>query len=114
MYPQGQPPPQAGWGALDIFVDYFALQWMLAFVTPVVEVDGYALPKPWGRHVIPLAPGMHQLRVYYPYMFSAQSGLAVAIQGLPVYAGMATMARYSAPFWQFSGGDLFVSGTRPL
>jgi hypothetical protein len=106
--------PQAGWGALDIRLDYFALQWIKSFFTPTVEIDAYPIAKPWGRHLITLAPGTHQLRVWYPYMFFSQSGMAVAFQGLPIYPGMATMVVYDAPFFSFSSGSLAIVGTRPM
>lgn len=112
---QGGPPQygmqQAGWGYLDITLDYFPLQWIKSFVTPTIEIDGYPAQKPWGRHVVPLAPGNHHVRVHYPYLFISQSGLAARV--VPIYAGMATMARYEAPWFSFSGGTLNVLSTRP-
>ena len=112
---QGAPPQygtqQAGWGYLDITLDYFPLQWIKSFVTPTLEIDGYPAQKPWGRHVVPLAPGNHHVRVHYPYLFISQSGLAARV--VPIYAGMATMARYEAPWFSFSGGTLNVLSTRP-
>jgi len=73
---QGGPPQygmqqQTGWGYLDITVDYFALQWAMAFVTPVIEIDGYPAQKPWGRHIVPVAPGNHHLRIHYHYMWNS-------------------------------------------
>ena len=114
MQPYQQQPLQAGWGALDITLDYFFMQWIKAFCTPIVEIDGYPVPKPWGRHVIPLAPGVHRLRVWYPYLFLSQSGMAMAWQGLPIYAGGATIVRYDAPWFSFSSGTLAIVGTRPM
>jgi hypothetical protein len=115
-YPQPpqQPEIPADWGALDISLSYMPLQWVLEFVSPIVEIDGYKLPKNWSRHVIPLAPGQHSLRVYFPYLFQSECGLITAPQGVSIYSRTATGVKYEAPWFMFSAGTLVPVGTRPL
>ena len=39
--------------------------------TPRIVIDGNVMLRPWGVHSIPLEPGMHQVRIYFHYLFTA-------------------------------------------
>lgn len=116
MGPGGYPPAQgqqaAGYGAIEIHLDFFFLAWILFLVTPVVEINGQRFPRSWGRHRFDLPAGQHQIRAWFPYMFMDQCGPATVVA--PVYPGHVTRLAYQAPFFMFSSGDMTVVGTQPI
>ena len=97
-------------GQLDITTSFNPLQFILAAVTPTIEIDGQPQKRPWGRHVIDLWPGQHHLRVWFDY--HGRSGVAEVPFG--IWAGHATMVRYASPFFVTSRGELQMLGSRPM
>ncbi len=116
MFGAQSPPPQGigsgQWGSLEILLDYFALLWDRALVTPRIAIDGYWSHRPWGRHSIPLLAGEHWVRVCYPTLFGSEAGPAQC--AFAIYPGTVTMVRYDAPFFRFSNGTIRVVNTRPI
>ena len=41
-------------------------------------IDGELMQRPWGTHSFQLAPGMHNVKVYFHYLFMSTCGLAQA------------------------------------
>ncbi|WP_157250694.1 hypothetical protein [Nonomuraea typhae] len=54
---------------LVIDMKYHWSAFMLALFTPVLLLNGHAVPVRWGRNEIPLAPGQYHLRIHVPYLF---------------------------------------------
>jgi hypothetical protein len=76
-----------------------------ALVKPKIVVDGQEVPDSgWGRTVIPLPPGHHEVHVHTPYLLPRRVGLAdctVAVQ-----PNEWVELEYKAPVWNFSPGAL--------
>ena len=106
----GAQQPQGG--QLDITTGFNPMQFILHGVTPVIEINGQPAPRPWGRQIFDLWPGMYMVRVYFPYLFSSKAGLG-AVQ-VPIQAGYATMLRYESPMFITSSGTIQMLGSRPL
>jgi hypothetical protein len=62
----------------------------------------------WGRALLPLTPGQHQLHVYTPYYFPPRAGRADYTVDVP--PGQFVELEYRAPLFSFSRGAL---GPRP-
>lgn len=97
-------------GQTGAWVDlgFFPLSFFLFFCTPRVEVDGVVHQLPWGRHFIPMAPGVHRIRVWFPYMGVQQCGLNGI--DLSLSAGQSCMVKYFMPPWMFSAGSINLVG----
>ncbi len=110
-----QHQPQSG---IELESSYFWLAFLLYFFPPTVVVNGHAPGKvTWGRIFIPLAPGRHQVRVYFHYLFMDAGDVTATID---VHEGHVTSVTYKAPTWfVFNAGKLAVhetypSGSRPF
>lgn len=49
--------------------------WLLFFTKPIIEINGVEHKRRWGRHVYPIEPGRHEIKVYYPYLYNYYSCL---------------------------------------
>lgn len=81
------------------------MQVVLYFVGLTVEVDGEARSGSWRSRFIPLAPGSHQVNVYFRYFKPrcCEAGITVQV------AGDQTVAlEYRAPQLMTSPGRLTV------
>jgi hypothetical protein len=101
----GQQYPGAGTGAIALTTKFFPLSFIFLLVKPLVTIDGQQVPQTgWGRAVIPVAPGHHQVHVHTPYFLPSRVGPAdVAV---PVGPGQTVELEYRAPAWAFSPGSL--------
>lgn len=60
------------------------MQVFLYFIRLTVEVDGKAQSGAWRSRFIPLAPGSHQVNVFFRYLFKArccEAGITVQVAG---------------------------------
>lgn len=100
--PQPGPPPQ-GMGRVVLETSYMPLAFMLALFKPVITIDGRPGPLGvWGRSVIDLPPGQHQIQIHVNYVW--QFGQAVAV--VPVGPGQQIGAFYRAPAVAFGNGAI--------
>ena len=67
---------QQPWSGIQIETSFFPLSFFLYACTPRIVIDGVVQQRPWGTHSIPLQPGMHNLKVYFRYLFMDTCGLA--------------------------------------
>jgi hypothetical protein len=82
------------------------LQFFLYFVRLTVEVDGQAQSGAWRNRFVPLAPGAHQVNVYFRYLFKArccEAGISVQVPG-----DRAVTLEYRTPQLMTSRGRLTV------
>jgi hypothetical protein len=58
----------------------------------------------WGTHFFPLAPGWHNIQVYFRYLFMSRCGA----NSINVYVqqGRVNRIRYNMPPWMFARGSL--------
>lgn len=99
--PYGQQVPAA---ALALTAKFFPLAFFFFFVKPAITVDGYRILGAWGRNVVPLAPGRHQLEVYTPYFLPSRVGPAALV--FDVVPGQTLEIEYRSPLVVFLGGSL--------
>jgi len=90
---------------IRISAKYFWLTFMFAFFKPWLLVDGQQTRLNWGDNVIPVAPGVHQLTIWIPYLWKVgEATLTVDT------TGGETQVYYAAPGWAFGPGAM---GTTP-
>jgi hypothetical protein len=100
--PYGPPP---GGSAIALTTKFFPLQFIFFFIKPKVSIDGHELPPAsWGRQVIPVPPGQHQVDVYTPYFLPPRVGPAAVVVDVP--PGQSVELEYRAPVWAFSAGSM--------
>ncbi|WP_243792799.1 hypothetical protein [Saccharopolyspora gloriosae] len=107
MPPQQQPaamaPPPAGMGRVVLDASYAPPAFMLALFKPGVTINGQpGPPAVWGRTVIDLPPGQHQIEVHVNYLWKFGSATAV----IPVNAGQQLEAYYKPPMQAFGSGAI--------
>jgi hypothetical protein len=104
----GQPPSYGGSGggaAIALTTKFLWLQFIFFFIKPKVFVDGHELPRQdWGRQVIPVTPGQHQVEAHVPYFLPSRVGPAAAAVDVP--PGQTVELEYRAPVWAFSPGSM--------
>ena len=103
--PYPTPPAQPAPGAtLALTAKFFPMAFIFFFVKPAITIDGYQVPGVWGRNVIPVAPGRHQLHVHTPYFLPSKVGPAdTAVDLAP---GQTVELEYRSPVVVFMGGAL--------
>lgn len=70
---------------------------MLYFFKPKMSIDGSApFGIVWGDNPLPVPAGRHHVRVWFPYMFFGECGVAEAVIDVPEQ-GM--YLEYKAPTW---------------
>lgn len=103
--PWNQPPqPPPGQAHLVLDVKRHWLGFALAMITPMIVINGHAMPGRWGVNPIPLPPGQHHLHVHLPYILPTRIGPADLTVWLQ--PGMALNVEYRAPLWAYSRGSL--------
>jgi hypothetical protein len=68
VYGVQQPPS----GQLDITTAFGAAQIFLHGSMAFIEIDGQPTQRPWGRQIFDLWPGMHIVRVWFPYLVGSR------------------------------------------
>jgi Protein of unknown function (DUF2510) len=92
-----QPPAQQP-GGLMLRTRFFPLAFLLYLFRPRASIDGSPpIPLVWGDNPLPgVPPGRHHIRVWFPYMFFGDCGVADAVIDVP-HPGM--YLEYKAPTW---------------
>ena len=106
-YGQTPPPPPGdtgGQSAIAITLKFFPLAWIFALITPKLFLNGQPVGVRWGRNVLPVAPGQHNLHLHVPYFLPPKVGPADLT--VPVAPGQTVELEYRAPVWTFSRGSL--------
>ncbi len=62
------------WTGLEIETSFFPLSFFLYLCTPTIVIDGVATQRPWGKHNFQLEPGMHNVKVFFHYLFMSTCG----------------------------------------
>lgn len=84
------------------------LAWLLYFTKLTVEVDGTPERGSWGDRTISVAPGRHEVKVYFKYIAKARCCEA----GVTVDAadGQTVALQYRTPMLMTAPGRLTVLG----
>ncbi len=91
---------------IEIKAGFFPLAFLLFFCTPRIKIDGTVHKKSWGTHFFEVAPGTHQITVYFRYLFMSRCG-ANSIS-VTVANGCVTRVRYNMPPLMIAKGSLKV------
>jgi len=102
--PHQPPPPPGGETAIAVTTKFFPLAWFFFFVKPKIFLNGQQVASTWGRTVIPVPPGQHQLNLHVPYFLPSEVGPAAMT--VAVAPGQTVELEYRAPVWAFSPGSL--------
>jgi hypothetical protein len=94
------PPDQTG---IVVTTKVFFLAFLLLLFKTTVTVDGSPVVIGWGEHFFPAAPGTHEVRVSFKYIFGDMGENRIAV---PVTAGQATRVDYRSPFIVFMKGKI--------
>ncbi len=79
----------------------------LYFTKITIEIDGVAHIVGWGRQSVDVAPGSHDVRVFFKYLFKARTGEAGTTVNVP--AGATVSLLYRAPLLMWSAGRLKIT-----
>ena len=60
------------WTGLQIETGFFPLSFFLYLCTPTIIIDGVACQRPWGVHYFQLAPGVHNVIIFFHYIWMDQ------------------------------------------
>ena len=71
---QMQTPDQQIYTGVSVNLRFFPLAFLLYFCTPTVNINGVVQSCPWGNHYFELQPGVYQIRISFPYIFSSECG----------------------------------------
>ena len=99
--PQGQPVPPA---TLALTAKFFPMAFIFFFIKPAITIDGYPVAGVWGRNLIPLAPGRHQVHVHTPYFLPSRVGPADLT--VDVAPGQTLELEYRSPVVVFMSGAM--------
>jgi hypothetical protein len=92
---------------------FFPLAFLLYFFSPRASINGSPpIPLVWGENPLPgVPPGRHHIRVWFPYMFFGECGVADAVIEVP-HVGMTL--DYKAPTWFVFSSGSFPSLAGPV
>jgi hypothetical protein len=95
---------QQPWNGIEIETSFFPLSFFLYMCTPTIVIDGVPQRHPWGISRIPLDGGMHNIQIYFRYLFMEKCGAAginVVVQPNCVHR-----VKYEMGIFMFSPGSL--------
>jgi hypothetical protein len=103
-------PPPAG---IRVITKFFPLAFLLFFCSTRIHLDGGPpVPRKWGETDIPVYPGRHQVRCYFPYLFYRAVGDSSIV--VDVAPGQLVTVQWKAPWLVFLKGKWSVLGVQPL
>ncbi|MDA8147739.1 MAG: hypothetical protein M0Z93_03040 [Actinomycetota bacterium] len=94
--------------AIEVRARIFPMAWLLLFFKTTVTIDEVDHVVPWGRHVFPVEPGQHEVRVSFRYIGAprmGENGLTV-----DVARGQTVRIYYRSPFLIFLQGKIGIAG----
>ena len=65
---------QQPWNGVQIETSFFPLSFFLYLCTPTIVIDNVPQRRPWGTHNFQLEPGMHNIKIYFGYLFMSTCG----------------------------------------
>lgn len=96
------PPDQTG---IIVTTKVFFLSFLLLLFKTTVTIDGSPAIIGWGEHFFPAAPGAHEVRVSFKYLFGDMGENRVTVQVAP---GQTPRVKYRSPFLVFMQGKIEV------
>ena len=99
-----QPPSRTG---IEVITGFFPLAFFLFLCSPVLEINGHAIPKGWGTQFYDLQPGRYRVTIYFAYMFRPQCGRAEV--EVTIGPGEWRRVNYYMWPWMFAPGSISVT-----
>lgn len=95
---------QQPWTGIQVETSFFPLSFFLYACTPRIVIDGVTQMRPWGTHNIPLEPGMHNVKIFFRYLFLDTCGLAQ--MNVVVQPNCIHRIKYDMGIFMFSPGSI--------
>ena len=92
MYEQ---PHMPGTTAIAVTARYWWMTFIFGLFKPFLAIDGHPVPATWGRTVVPVPPGQHNVHAHVPYFLPSRIGNADTI--VTVQPGQVVELEYAAP-----------------
>lgn len=84
------------------------MAWLLYLTKLTIEIDGTPQAGSWGERTVSVAPGRHEVKVYFKYLAKARCCEASA--KVDVADGQTVAMEYRSPMMMTSSGRLTVLG----
>ena len=95
---------QQPWSGIQVETSFFPLSFFLYACTPRIVIDGEVTQRPWGTHSFQLALGMHNVRIYFRYLFMGTCGAAQA--NVVVQPNCVHRLKYEMGIFMFAAGTI--------
>ena len=95
---------QQPWSGIQVETSFFPLSFFLYACMPRIVIDGQVALRPWGTHSFQLAPGMHNVRIYFRYLFMDTCGAAQT--NVVVQPNCVHRIKYEMGVFMFSPGSI--------
>jgi hypothetical protein len=83
------------------------LAFLLLLFKTNVAIDGFDTVQSWGPHFFPTAPGRHEVKVSFRYIFSRTMGENSIV--VDVAAGQTVHVQYRSPWLVFLKGSIKIT-----
>jgi hypothetical protein len=100
-------------GTIEVVASYPRLVFTYASSRVNITVDGNLTQRSWGSHPFPVAPGIHEVAVWYQGLLWGQSGEGKAVQ-VQVGPGETTQVIYRAPYISGGAGTITSENVTPV
>ena len=94
-------------GTIEVKVTHSPLAFIYRLFTPTIEINGSKERRAWGDHSFPLLPGMYEVSVSYPWLWSPQCGKNTVWVSLE--AGQVRKVTYRAGLIRYLPGKITVN-----
>ncbi|MGZ5482504.1 MAG: hypothetical protein ACXWID_11015 [Pyrinomonadaceae bacterium] len=95
---------QQPWTGIQIETSFFPLSFILYACTPTIIIDGQLTRRAWGTHNFPTAGGLHNVRIYFHYLWMQTCGDASI--NVVVQPNCVHRIAYEMPPWMLSTGAI--------
>ncbi len=95
---------QQPWTGIQVETSFFPLSFFLYLCTPTIMIDGVSQQRPWGTHAFQLPGGMHQVRIFFKYLFMDTCGMATL--NVVVQPNCIHRIKYNMGMFMFSPGTI--------
>jgi hypothetical protein len=95
---------QQPWSGIEVETSFFPLSFFLYACTPRIVIDGTINLRPWGKSSFQLPPGMHNVRIFFHYLFMDTCGFAQT--NVVVQPNCVHRIKYDMGIFMFSPGSI--------
>jgi hypothetical protein len=92
---------------IEVSVAFFPMAWILLLCTPRIAINGRVRQRPWGTYFFPVRPGVHDVEIWFPYMWQQRCGFNS--REVEVRAGETARVSFYMWPWMFIPASMNVS-----